>query len=144
MTSPYISINPTLWWVRGLTGAISLLGFLNSLMTLQKISLNHEVFQVPVQPEPSLPLWLSQWKHDQPRAYYESRGNGATEKKGAQICTSIFSNVILKSTPVLSWGERNKEMNKVRTTSFTTALVWSGMDHKQLHFLKSCHQNLKQ
>ena len=39
----------------------------------------------------------------QPRAYYESRGNGATEKKGAQICTSIFLNVILiKSTPVLS------------------------------------------
>ena len=51
---------------------------------------NHEACKSPFNQSPPLPHWLSQWKHDQPRAYHKSRGNGATEKKGAQICTSIF------------------------------------------------------
>ena len=44
----------------------------------------------PFNQSPPQPHWIYTVKHDQPRAYYESRGNGATEKKGAQICTSIF------------------------------------------------------
>ena len=51
---------------------------------------NHEACKSPFNQSPPLPHCWSQWKHDQPRAYHKSRGNGATEKKGAQICTSIF------------------------------------------------------
>jgi hypothetical protein len=47
----------------------------------------------PFNQSPPQPLEYIQWKHDQPRAYYESRGNGATEKKGAQICTCNLYNV---------------------------------------------------
>ena len=78
------------WAFRGIPGAISLLGFLLSPMTLQKMSLNHEACKSPFNQSPHRPRKYIQWKHDQPRAYYESRGNGATEKKGAQICTSSF------------------------------------------------------
>ena len=47
----------------------------------EKMSSDHVVFQVTVQPETSKPQIL-QWKRDKPRANYDSRGNRATEKKG--------------------------------------------------------------
>jgi hypothetical protein len=68
---------------------IIILGFLNSPMTLQKISLDHEDLQVPVRPVLSQPPADHSGRMTNHGNMF-ARGNGATEKGSPNMHTTLL------------------------------------------------------